>query len=132
MLDVLLGNKLHNVCVVVTRYFGGTLLGTGGLVRAYTDAAKACIANTDVVCKKKVIPLQITTNYTDLGKIQYILANDRIEIKDCVYGENVDLYVEVFVDGIDKLEKMLIEATAARVTLDRSDAIYSLCRREEI
>ncbi len=132
ILEVIHGEGLRNVCVIVTRYFGGTLLGTGGLVRAYTDAAKACIANTDVVCKKKVIPLQITTNYTDLGKIQYILANDRIEIKDCVYGENVDLYVEVFVDGIDKLEKMLIEATAARVTLDRSDAIYSLCRREEI
>ncbi len=132
ILEVITGEDLKNVCVIVTRYFGGTLLGTGGLVRAYTDAAKACIADTDIVCKRKVIPLQITTNYTDLGKIQYILANDKIDIRDCLYGENVDIYVEVFVDMIEKLEKVLIEATAARVELNKSAAIYSLCRREDI
>lgn len=129
ILEVITGEGLKNVCVVVTRYFGGTLLGTGGLVRAYTDAAKECIAATEIVCKKMVIPLSITTNYTDLGKIQYILGNSGIDIKNSIYGENVTIQVEVFVDDITRIEKELVEATAARVVLEKEDAIFSMGRR---
>lgn len=132
ILEVITGEGLKNVCVVVTRYFGGTLLGTGGLVRAYTDAAKECIAATDIVCKRMVVPLSIITNYTDLGKIQYILGNAGIEMKDSTYGENVTLQVEIFVDDVDSIEKELIEVTAARVILEKQDAIFSLCRRDKI
>lgn len=132
ILEVITGECLKNVCVVVTRYFGGTLLGTGGLVRAYTDAAKECIAATDIVCKRMVVPLSIVTNYTDLGKIQYILGNAGIDIKDSNYGENVTLQVEIFVDDVDHIEKELIEATAARVGLEKQDALFSLSRRDKI
>ncbi len=131
ILEVITGEGLKNVCIVVTRYFGGTLLGTGGLVRAYTDAAKACVAATEIVCKRMVVPLAITTNYTDLGKIQYILGNAGIDVKDSTYGENVTLHVEIFVDDIERIEKELIETTAARVILEKEDSIYSLCRRDK-
>lgn len=104
-------------------------MGTGGLVRAYTDAAKACISATEIVCKRMVVPLAITTNYTDLGKIQYILGNMGIEVKDSSYAENVMLYVEVFVDDIERVKKELIETTAARVVLEQETPIYSLSRR---
>lgn len=130
ILEVIDGEGLKNVCVVVTRYFGGTLLGTGGLVRAYTDATKACIAATDVVCKRKVIPLTIHTNYTDLGKIQYMLSNEGIDIKDSIYSDNVLLKVEVFVDDIERVEKTIVEATSARAILEKADATFSLCRRD--
>ena len=129
ILEVINGEGLKNVCIVVTRYFGGTLLGTGGLVRAYTDAAKACIGATEIVCKRMVVPLAITTNYTDLGKIQYVLGNAGIEVKDSVYEDNVTLHVEVFVDDIERVKKELIETTAARVLLEQADPIYSLSRR---
>lgn len=132
ILEVITGEGLKNVCVVVTRYFGGTLLGTGGLVRAYTDAAKECIAATEIVCKQMVQPLSIITNYTDLGKIQYILGSAGIDIKDSEYGENVVLQVEIFVDDVESVEKELIEATAARVMIEKEDVIYSLSRRDKV
>lgn len=131
ILEVITGEGLKNVCIVVTRYFGGTLLGTGGLVRAYTDAAKECIAATEVVCKRMVIPLSVTINYTDLGKIQYIFGNEGITIKDSVYGENVTLQVEVFVDDAERIEKDIIETTAARAIIEKDDAVFSLSRRDK-
>ena len=97
-------------------------------MRAYTDATKACIAATEVVIKRMVIPLVISTNYNDLGKLQYILGNEGIEIKESEYGENVILTVEVCVEDIDRIEKLLTEATAARVILERKTAIFSICR----
>lgn len=132
ILEVITGEGLKNVCVVVTRYFGGTLLGTGGLVRAYTDAAKECITATEIVCKQMVQPLSIITNYTDLGKIQYILGSAGIDIKDSEYGENVVLQVEIFVDDVEGVEKELVEATAARVIIEKEDVIYSLSRRDKV
>lgn len=127
ILEVITGKGLYNVCIVVTRYFGGTLLGTGGLVRAYTDAAKACIAATRIVKKRLVIPVNITTNYTDLGKIQYILGNENIAIKDSIYGENVVLKTEIYIDDVPRIEKTLIEATGARVLLEQGEALFSVC-----
>ncbi len=124
ILEVITGNRLHNVCIVVTRYFGGTLLGTGGLVRSYTEAAKECIADTEIVTKQCVIPLVITTNYNDLGKIQYILGQDGISIRNTDYGENVVLTADVFVDDIDRIEKKITEATAARAIYDRKEAEF--------
>ena len=125
ILEVITGNGLHNVCIVVTRYFGGTLLGTGGLVRSYTEAAKECIADTEIVSKKCVIPLTITTNYNDLGKIQYILGQDGIGIRNSDYGEDVTLIADVYVDEIEKTEKKITEATSARAVFERGEEEYT-------
>ena len=127
ILEVITGKGLCNVCIVVTRYFGGTLLGTGGLVRAYTDASKACIAATKIVKKRTVYPVEITTNYTDLGKVQYILGSEGIEIKDSEYGENVVLKTEIFIDDAEKIRKVLTEATAARAQWQQGDMFFALC-----
>ncbi len=129
ILEVICGEGLKNVCIVVTRYFGGTLLGTGGLVRAYTDAAKACIEATQIVSKRMVIPVSVSTNYTDLGKLQYIFGNEGIEIKNSDYGENVTLHVEIFVDDVERIEKEIVEVTSARALLQKEEAIFSLSRR---
>ena len=130
ILEVITGEGLKNVCIVVTRYFGGTLLGTGGLVRAYTDAAKACISATEIVCKRMVVPMDITTDYTDLGKTQYILGSKGIDIKDSIYEDTVTLKIEVFVDDVEQIEKDITEATSARAILVKKDAVFSLSRRK--
>lgn len=78
MLDVILGEDIYNVAVVVTRYFGGVLLGTGGLVRAYSKAVQEGLAASKVILKQKGIALKITTDYTGLGKIQYIAGERNI------------------------------------------------------
>lgn len=126
ILEVITGRGLCDVCIVVTRYFGGTLLGTGGLVRAYTDAAKACIGATDMVTKCLVVPMKLTTNYTDLGKIQYLLNNQEIPIIDSAYGEDVVLQIEVLADEAEQIKKKLVEATAARIQIEQEDAVYSV------
>ena len=90
-LDVLLGNELRNVAVVVTRYFGGTLLGTGGLVRAYSQAVKAGLQASVVITKILGVKLHIETDYTTFGKIQYILAQRELKILDTVYTDKVEL-----------------------------------------
>ena len=84
MLDVLLGEDIHNVAVVVTRYFGGTLLGTGGLVRAYSSATKAGLASSVIITKIPGFKLRISTDYTGLGKIQYILGERKIPVLDTI------------------------------------------------
>ena len=74
MLEVLEGEGIRNVAVVVTRYFGGTLLGTGGLVRAYSASVKAGLASSVIITKIPGVKLKIETDYTGLGKIQYLLG----------------------------------------------------------
>ena len=126
ILEVITGKGLCDVCIIVTRYFGGTLLGTGGLVRAYTDAAKACIDATDMVTKCLVVPMRLTTNYTDFGKIQYLLGSHNISVLDSEYGENVAVRIEVLVDDVPMIVKQLTEVTAARVQIEQEDAVYSV------
>lgn len=77
MLDVLLKEGIHNTAVVVTRYFGGVLLGTGGLVRAYQGAVQKGLDAAVIVEKFEGQILLITTDYTGLGKIQYLLAQEK-------------------------------------------------------
>lgn len=125
ILEVITGNELFDVCVVVTRYFGGTLLGTGGLVRAYTDASKEAIQTTKIVEKQLVTPMEIVIEYTELGKIQYILGNEHIEIKNSEYEDKVRLYVEIFVDDTERIVKKITEATAAKAEFHYQDVVFS-------
>ena len=91
MLDVILGEDIYNVAVVVTRYFGGVLLVTGGLVRAYSKAVQEGLAGSLVIEKKKGISLKVTTDYTGIGKIQYIAGERQIPILDSEYTDKVVL-----------------------------------------
>ena len=80
MLDVLLGEEIHNAAVVVTRYFGGTLLGTGGLVRTYSKAVQEGLRESTVIEKKVGALLRIRTDYNGIGKIQYLLGQRGLTI----------------------------------------------------
>lgn len=77
MLDVLLGEDIHNMAVVVTRYFGGTLLGTGGLVRAYSKSVQVGLEASEVIEKRSGFLLKMAADYNGIGKIQYILGKKR-------------------------------------------------------
>lgn len=128
ILEVITGNGLSDVCLVVTRYFGGTLLGTGGLVRAYSDAAAACVGEAELVTKRRVLPVTIESDYTDLGKLQYILGREGIEILESEYGAQVCLKTDIFVDDAERILKEMTEVTAARVVLTRGDETFSVRR----
>lgn len=126
ILEVITGKELCNICIVVTRYFGGTLLGTGGLVRAYTDAAKAAVEAAPIVRKRCMVPFSITAGYTDLGKIQYLLGNENIAVLDSEYGEDVVLKTEIYIDDVERIEKALTEATAARAKFTKQEAVFTI------
>lgn len=124
MLEVINGSGIHNICIVVTRYFGGTLLGTGGLVRAYTDASKAALENCETKLMQRLIPVDISTNYTDMGKIQYILNTAGVNIVDTIFTDEVLIKVELPYDTHSKILSDITEATGARAKLITYDEIF--------
>lgn len=118
MLDVLLKEGIHNAAVVVTRYFGGTLLGTGGLVRAYQRSVQEGLKNCVVIEKKQGRVLEIGTDYNGMGKIQYLLGNEQIAVLDTVYSDDVKMTVIVPEEKRAYIEKSIIDATGAKAELD--------------
>lgn len=120
ILEVIKGEKLHNVLVVVTRYFGGTLLGTGGLVRAYTGASREGLLHSQIITKIYGFKLNLTTDYTGLGKIQYLLGQRGLTILDSVYTEKVDLTVLIPKEEESKLIAEITEATNGQTGITRT------------
>ncbi len=132
MLDVLLGEDVHNCCAVVTRYFGGTLLGTGGLVRAYSAAVKEGLKNCRILEKQLARKLTVETDYTGLGKIQYILGEEKIAVLDSQYAEKVSLTLLVPVDQLDPLMEKLTEGTNGRCMMEPGDEVWYGLQGKEI
>lgn len=124
MLEVLLGEDIHDMVVVVTRYFGGTLLGTGGLVRAYTAAVKEGLAGSVIVTKQPGVRLKIRTDYNGIGKLQYICGQMEIPMLDTQYTDIVEaeLLVPEAVQGA--LEKKVTEATNGKAVIDNEGAVW--------
>lgn len=123
MLDVLLREELHNTAVVVTRYFGGTLLGTGGLVRAYQKSVQEGLANSRIIDKKPGRKLTIQTDYNGLGKIQYILAQQQIPVMQTDYTEAVKIFVVVPEESEKRLAEEITEKTGGNADLVWGDKV---------
>ena len=118
ILEVIRGRGLTDVLVVVTRYFGGTLLGTGGLVRAYTQAASEGLAHAGILRKVPGVRLKIGTDYTGLGKIQYLLAQRGISILDTVYTDRVEILTAAAGDTVESLKKEITEGTSGQAVIE--------------
>ena len=124
MLEVLLGSGIRNIAVVVTRYFGGTLLGTGGLVRAYSGVVKEALLLCETARQHFGVKLRIKTDYNGVGKIQYLLASKKIEVIDSVYAADVEMTVIAPIEEYDRLCKEITEATSARACLEEVERLY--------
>lgn len=114
ILEVLLGADVTNVAVVVTRYFGGTLLGTGGLVRAYTNAAKRGLEDAGIATMRYGMEITITIDYTDAGRVQYLLGSRQIAVSDSRYTDKVAFDIRIPADQEQSFTKALTECTCAR------------------
>lgn len=119
ILEVIRGNDIHNILIVVTRYFGGTLLGTGGLVRAYTQASQEGIAASTIITKTQGYKLKIKTDYTGLGKIQYLLGQRGIQIVDSVYQDNVEIFIYISKEDEAEIIRDITEATNGQAGIER-------------
>lgn len=124
MLDVILGEDIYNVAVVVTRYFGGILLGTGGLVRAYSKAVQEGLAGSRIIEKKYGISLEVTTDYTGIGKIQYIAGERKLPVLDTEYTDKVVMKLLVPAGEADSVQKAITEGTSGRARMRKDKDLY--------
>lgn len=129
MLEVLLGSEIRNIAVVVTRYFGGVLLGTGGLVRAYTQAVQEGIKNCETAMMRFGVRYKLTTDYNGVGKILYLLSEQGITQESADYGENVELQVMVPVENADKLVKDITEVTNGKTEIAELERTYFIDKK---
>lgn len=124
ILEVLTGQGVHNALVVVTRYFGGTLLGTGGLVRAYSQAAQAGLAASRMITRQPGRRITVHTDYNGIGKLQYIVGKMGLYIKDTRYTEAVEMDVLVPEQDCGHFVREVTEATAGQAEAEISDPVY--------
>lgn len=124
ILEVLLGTEVRNAVIVVTRYFGGTLLGTGGLVRAYTQAAQAGMAASVIRQMRYGTLLRIITDYNGIGRIQYLLGMRKIVIEEPEYTDVVTLKVKVPYEEEAAVRKEITEATAGKAQIEKIVSAY--------
>lgn len=123
MLSVLTAGQLTDVCVVVTRYFGGVLLGTGGLVRAYSGAVQEALRSCTIGERTDGFRLRIRTDYNGDGKIRYILGQRNLPVTDTAYTDMVE--IETLVAG------SMIEALKSEIT-DKTNAKASFPSQEKV
>ena len=123
MMDVLTGAGLTNVAVVVTRYFGGTLLGTGGLVRAYSKSVQAGLAASTVLEKKKGFLLAMETDYSGIGKIQYLLGQRGLLITDSQYTDKVTVETLVPQEELVSVKEEITEGTNGKTVFAKEEPV---------
>lgn len=125
MLEVLTHSKLTNVAVVVTRYFGGTLLGTGGLIRAYTDVVKLAVEtaleNKDISEVIDGITLTISFEYTLLGKYQHFVQENNIFLLDTIYADNVSMILQFEQSRLDNIIKNITEISSGKAIISEPE-----------
>lgn len=124
VLDCIKKKGLTNVAVVVTRYFGGVLLGTGGLVRAYSHGAAIALEAGEPVEKVLGRAVYFKLSYDLYGKIQYLCGTNDWHIEDSVFTDEVEVKIYFESDIIEDVKKSVIEATNGKVVIREDDEVY--------
>lgn len=115
MLDVIVGSGITDVAVVVTRYFGGVLLGTGGLVHAYSKATKDAISAAKKVEKIAVFELKTVCDYSDHAKLNSLISSCDGLVEDAVFTDKIEITYLVKKENKDSYMKKLSEAFSGRI-----------------
>ena len=126
VLEVLKKEDVRDVAVVVTRYFGGIKLGTGGLVRAYTKGAKIALEAARIITKVLYQVVIVSVDYTMLGTLQNQLRLKQYDTKDIVYDEMVHLHVWVEEEDVANFKDLIIEWTNARAIIEDGEISYKV------
>ena len=124
ILEVLRHSGIEDAIIVVVRYFGGTLLGTGGLVRAYQSATKAGLEACTIADKQYGIPVSVVTDYNSIGKLQYIVAQMELFTQDTLYTDIVTLTVLTTPDTRSAFIKKVTEATSGKAEITEQDPVW--------
>ncbi len=132
MLDILINHELSNLAVVVTRYFGGTLLGTGGLVKAYQSAVLEVLNQCTIIKKELGIQLSISTDYNYIGKIQYYIGQDAIPILASNYTDIVEITVLMLPVKKQTFFQKITELTNGSAIMEEKKQVYFTILNHEI
>ncbi len=132
MLDILLSHELTDLVVVVTRYFGGTLLGTGGLVKAYQSATLEGLNNCIIIKKELGRSVQLVTDYNLIGKIQYYINQESIPVLSSEYTDVVTMEVLVRPSFVGDFYKKISELTNGTAMMNKKEQVYFTMLNNEI
>lgn len=124
MLEVLQNQQLCNVVAVVTRYFGGVLLGTGGLVRAYTQATQEALKEAEVCTMIPMSVMTVQTDYNAIGKIKYVLAQEEIPVLNEEYTADVVVTMAVPLTEKERMVKKLTEVTNGKAVMEEKEQTF--------
>lgn len=119
LLNILRKQELANVIVIVTRYFGGILLGTGGLVRAYSDACQKALEEAVIVEEQSGMELKIEIPYNNLEKIKYFCQKNGISIFRVEYGDKVAVICEVTQEERENLEQLVMNLQIEKIVVEK-------------
>ena len=114
ILEVLLNKNVHNTLILVTRYFGGTLLGTGGLIRAYGQAAIEGLKDAEIMKVSDGVSFELSVDYESIGKIKYNMVQFGVGDAEEDYGEGVALKIQMKKDDFDAFKTSVIDATSGK------------------
>ena len=117
IVQMLVKEELTNIAVVITRYFGGIRLGTGGLVRAYTGTTKLALEAAEICAVKELDVLKVRLDYTFLGKLQNLASNGRFEVSDTVFEDMVTVGLVVEQDHTQEIKTMLSNLTGGSAAI---------------
>lgn len=124
VLDVLQKKGLTDICCVVTRYFGGILLGGGGLVRAYSHATSIAIDKATIMNMCSCYQLRFSTDYNLYGKVNYVLPDFDIKILDTSFTDCVTITLLVKVENYQKLSDKLIDISNGSIMVEKSEEMF--------
>lgn len=126
ILDVIEGEGLHDTMIIVTRYFGGTLLGTGGLVRAYQGAAKEGLKNSEITERHDGVMLTYIIDYDLYGKIRKMSENEPFYLMDPEFSDKIKINIAVDKSDSENIIDKVEEMSAAKANLtDRKEIFFT-------
>lgn len=124
MLELLRGKELCNVLIVVTRYFGGILLGTGGLVRAYAGVTKLALENAELILKQAGKEVKLTIEYSEIENFKYYCRKHEISIIKEEYSNNVIFYIEISNEKLEKMKNEIDNIKLKGIKIDKMEEKY--------
>ena len=124
VLDTIRKEGIVDVLVVVTRYFGGTLLGTGGLVHAYGSSAKEGLVASEIITRCLCNVVSVSVDYSLIGKMQHKIASDNYILEDTVYDSAATFYVCTKPEQTEKFIADITDLTNATAKIEISDTKY--------
>ena len=123
-LDVIVKNEIYDVCVVVTRYFGGVLLGTGGLVRAYSQGAKVGLEASGVIMMENCLICSVKCTYNQYGKVSSLIMDIGAVVDDTIFESDVLIKFHIKPELLSALNKKLADATCGEVQVQEEGEQY--------